>query len=313
MRRFQIFFLILIALSGCSKPIEPGSKLTKEPPASSNEGSKRDATQPTLTSLAPVSNRPSNHKGEVLIVEYHKIAKQEARWDRSETRFRGDLERFYSMGFRPITLREYVEDKFKIGPGALPLVVTFDDANPTQFKLLPDGKVDPACAVGIWQEFASKHPDFPVKATFLVLPDVMWGQSKLVDKKIAMLKALGCEIGSHTMTHPKLSHLTDEQVKGELGGAIDFLASKGVQQPVSLALPYGISPKNTSLLKSFEWKGKQYQMSAAVLVGSNPAPAPGTPHQNLYRIPRIQGIEGDQGITFWLDKVQKGAIKPYVE
>ncbi len=309
MRRFQIPFLLVLILSGCSRPADQVKETLTPAPASipgEPEGSK-----PLTTSLAPVSNRPPNHKGEVLIVEYHKIAKQEARWDRSEARFRADLERFYSMGFRPITLRDYVENKIELGPGASPIAVTFDDANPTQFRLMPDGGVDPSCAVGIWQEFAAKHPDFPVKATFFVLPDVMWGQGKLADKKLVMLKAWGCELGSHTMTHPKLSRLSDDKVKGELAGAIDFLATKGIQMPVSLALPYGISPKNANLLRAFDYKGKQYRMAAAVLVGSNPAPAPGT--GDAYRIPRIQGIEGDQGITFWLDKVAKGAVKPYVQ
>lgn len=298
---------MILFLAGCAGPV------SKESPTPAPPASIKPAAAGTVTPLAKVTDRPSNHEGEVLIVEYHKIAKQEARWDRSEARFRADLARLYSMGFRPVTLRQYVSAKMPLAPGASPIVFTFDDANPTQFKILPDGKLDPSCALGIWQDFASKHADFPIRATFFVLPDTMWGQPKLVDDKLALLKKWGCEVGSHTMTHPKLSHLTDQQAMVELAGAIDFLKSKNVDQPVALALPYGISPKNASLTKSFSFKGQNYSMYATVLVGANPAPAPSSPKLNLQRIPRIQGIEGENGITFWLDRIAKGKVKPYVE
>ncbi len=304
MRPLQFLLLALLCLAGCAAPRNAPNPVSDK---------SAEAAKPVADPLKRATDRPSNHKGKVLIVEYHKIAKQEARWDRSENRFGADLERLYSMGFRPVTLREYVENKMELAPGASPIVFTFDDANPTQFRILTDGKLDPACALGIWKTFSEKHPDFPIRGTFFVLPDTMWGQNKLVDKKLEMLKAWGCEVGSHTMTHPKLSHLSDDKVKAELGGALDFLAKKGFPQPVSLALPYGISPKNTELLHGFTWKGRTYKMSCAVLVGANPAPPPASPELDLFRIPRIQGIEGENGISFWLDRIAHGKVKPYIE
>lgn len=258
-----------------------------------------------------VSNRPANPNGDVLVLEYHHISPKEARWDRSRDRFRADLERLYKMGFRPVTATEYITNQMTLPPGASPVVMTFDDANPSQIALLPDGSLDPNSAVGIWRAFADKHPDFPVKGTFYVLP-TMWGQPKDVEKKVAMLREWGSELGSHTISHPKLKNLSDEKAKQELGEAIDRLEKLGEKGPVSIALPFGISPKNASLLKSFTWRGKPYQMSGAMLVGANPAPPPTSPKFNPYRIPRIQSIEGEMGITYWLDQVQKGAVKVYV-
>ena len=60
--------------------------------------------------------------------------------------------------------------------------------------------------------------------------------------------------------------------------------------------------------------------SSTAMVSSNespdsaaaPAPAPGSQKLDPYRLPRIQGIEGDYGITYWLDKVKSGKVKPYV-
>ncbi len=248
----------------------------------------------------------------MLVVEYHHISAKEARWDRSRERFKADIERLYGLGFRPVTLSEYIDGKFDIPKGASPVVFTFDDANPSQLRLLKDGSLDPECGMGIWQAFAKEHPDFQMKASFYVLP-TMWGQKSVIEKKVAMLKEWGSELGSHTLTHPQLKKLSDDKVKGELGGAIEMLEKYGQTSPVAIALPFGISPKSPDMLKSFEWKGKKYEMKGALLVGSNPAPAPTNKKFDAFRIPRIQGIEGPLGITYWLDRVEKGEVKPMVK
>lgn len=246
-------------------------------------------------------------------MEYHKIAKEEARWDRSISRFKSDLDRFYSMGFRPVTLSSYLSNSMDLAPGASPIVFTIDDSHPSQFKLREDGTLDPDCLVGIWAEFAKSHPDFPVLATFYVLPDTgPWGQRQLVDKKLQMIKDWGCEMGSHTLTHRKLSSLTEPEIKKELAGPIDFLAGKGFECK-TIALPYGISPKNQNLLRGFGLNGKHYGYKAALLVGAEPAPAPDSPKFNPMRLPRVQSTEGDYGLTFWLDRVASGSAKVYVQ
>jgi hypothetical protein len=241
----------------------------------------------------------------VIIVEYHKIAKQEARWDRSIVRFRNDLERFFSLGFRPVTLSSYLDNKMDLAPGASPVVFTLDDSDPSQFKLLPDGRLDPDCALGIWQDFATKHPDFPIRATFFVLPNSgPWGQRKLASRKFQLLKQWGCEVGSHTFSHSRLDRMPPAKVLNELSGAVAYI-KKHEFDPFSIALPYGISPKDPSLLKGFH--------RAALLVGAGPAPSPVSKKLNPMRLPRIQGIDGEFGITYWLDKVEKGTFSPYVQ
>lgn len=254
--------------------------------------------------MARVSDRPANLKGSVFIVEYHKIAKEEARWDRSIEKFKSDLERMYEMGFRPVTLESYLDNTMDLPPGASPIVFTFDDSHPSQFRYLDDGRVDPDCAVGIWSDFAAKHSDFPVRATFYVIPSTgPFGQRDQASKKLEQLKAWGCELGSHTLTHRKLSALPEAEVEKELAGAVAAIRDYGFEA-TSIALPFGISPKNAAQLKKHH--------RAALLVGANPAPAPGSEKFDPMRLPRIQGIEGDFGITYWLDQVEKGRVKPYV-
>ncbi|MEZ0327928.1 MAG: polysaccharide deacetylase family protein [Fimbriimonas sp.] len=296
--------------AGCSNAPEAVAPEAKGPaPAVSAEATKPPTPPPVL---ARVSNRPANEKGSVLILEYHHINQGKGDMFRTPEQFANDLERLYKMGFRPVTVSQYLDNKMDLAPGASPVVMTFDDSNPSQFQLLKDDSIDPSSGIGIWKAFADKHPDFPIRATFYVLPDVMWGQPALVEKKVAMLREWGSELGNHTVTHPQLKRLSDEQVKKELAGAIDHLEKLGEKSPVSLALPFGISPKNKALLQSFTYGGKKYEMKAAMLVGADPAPAPGSEKLNRYRIPRIQAYPGPSGSDYWLGLVEKGQLKVYV-
>ena len=282
-----------MAFAGCSQPPAAKSSAISPPEEPEAETKKR------------VSGRPGNPEGGVIIVEYHKIAKQEARWDRSIVRFREDLERFYKLGFRPVLLSSYVTGKMDLAPGASPVIFTFDDSDKSQFVLREDGSVDPDCAVGIWQEFAKTHPDFPVRASFFILPPTgPWGQPRLSEKKFEILKEWGCEVGSHTIDHINLAKTDANGAAKQLQAANDYISKAGFD-PFAIALPYGISPKDPTLLPKFH--------KVALLVGAGPAPPPGSPKVKLLRLPRIQGIDDDYGITYWLDKVENGEYKPYVE
>ncbi|MEJ5170252.1 MAG: polysaccharide deacetylase family protein [Fimbriimonadales bacterium] len=243
--------------------------------------------------------------GGVLIVEYHRIAKNEARWDRSVAAFRKDLERLYRMGFLPVTLTQYLDDRMDLPPGASPVVFTFDDSHPSQLRFLDDGSIDPNCAVGIWQAFAREHPDFPVRATFFVLPPSPWGQPRQVAAKLKLLQQLGCEVGSHTYSHANLGKLSPSQAEAELVRSSGWIEREFGRRPEAIALPYGVSPKDPSLLRKAGFR-------CALLVGAGPAPSPDDPKRNLLRLPRVQAIDGPYGLTDWLDRIEAGKVKPYV-
>jgi len=271
-----------------------------------------EKTGPPPGPKARVSQRPANLMGKVFIVEYHNVIAGKGSLYRSPKQFIGDLERLYKNGFRPCTVSEYLEDKMDLPPGASPAVFTFDDSDPSQLQLKADGTVEPSCAVGLWMEFAKTHPDFPVHATFYVLPDTMWLQPKLTKLKVDLIHSLGSELGNHTVTHPVLSKLSDERVKREIAVATDRLVKFGEVAPVSLAFPYGVQPKNKSLLRGFEYKKKKYSLKATLLVGAEPARSPKDPKLNVYRIPRVQACAGPFGLDDWLDKFEKGKVKVYV-
>jgi hypothetical protein len=254
-----------------------------------------------------------NEAGVVPILEYHDVLLKERSMVRSIDNFKHDLQRLYAEGYRPVLLRDYLDNKIDLPAGMAPVVFTFDDARASQFRYLPNGAIDPTCAIGMWQEFAKTHPDFPVKATFYVLPDVGFGPSAVAGKKMKALLAMGCEIGNHTVSHPKLSQLSDAKVQEELGQCVAKIEKLAPGTKVdTVALPMGISPKNKKLLASGSYDGQTYSNRAVLLVGANPAPAPISKRFNPMRLPRIQACEQDSGSTFWLNRIKSGGMGRYI-
>jgi peptidoglycan/xylan/chitin deacetylase (PgdA/CDA1 family) len=198
-------------------------------------------------------------------------------------------------------------------PGASPVALTFDDSSLSQFKMLPDGTIDPNCAIGILKKFSEEHPDFPVKATFYILPKIPFGQPGFVQQKLALLKQWGCEIGCHTLTHRSLRRMSPDKIKEELGGAIEWIRSLGFE-PKTMAVPYGDMPKDASILKSFTWKGKQYGFLANVRSMGRPARSQQAEKpEDPLRVPRLIGSDEPLCLTDWLDKVKKGEVGLYVQ
>lgn len=260
-----------------------------------------------------VTDRKGNTEGTVIVPMYHHVGPSEKYMFRSYAHFRNDLLRFYKMGFRPVTMREFVNDKMNLAPGASPVVFTFDDSHRDQFNIRDDGTIDPNCFVGIWLAFAEKHPDFPLKATFYVNANGPFGQKKWVSKKIEMLKSWGCQVGSHTMSHPNLKTLSDDKVKKEMGECISMIEALGLNAD-SFCYPYGIKPKNMSIVtQGFEYNGKHYKHTDACLAGDRPALSPKDKKFNLYNIARVGADEGDHGLTYWLNRIADGRHKPYVQ
>ncbi|ARU42203.1 hypothetical protein CCB80_14050 [Armatimonadetes bacterium Uphvl-Ar1] len=265
-----------------------------------------------FTPTARVTNRKGNRQGTVLVLMYHRTGPEEKYMVRSRKNFKADLERLYRLGYRPVTLAEYGSNRMKLPRGSSPVVLTFDDSDPSQFSLKSDGTTDPNSMVGIWRSFEKKHPDFPVKGTFFVLPNGPFGRQKDAAKKLNLLKKWGSEIGSHTMTHRSLNKITDSEVSVEFGKSFEYVRKLGFT-PDSLALPYGVLPKNRDLLKSAHYGGKNYRYSNVVLAGSEPAPSPLSKSFNPLRIPRVKAYDGEMGINWWLDFNKKHPTKTYVQ
>jgi peptidoglycan/xylan/chitin deacetylase (PgdA/CDA1 family) len=309
MRHFYTVIVLAAALTcGCGKK-QDQAESNQANPAASGKG-QPEKPGPIATR---VSDRPGNTDGRVFVAMYHHIGDSKDSMFRKADEFRSDLEQFDKLGFRPVTASDYLAGKMNLPPGASPVVMTFDDSNPDQIRFKDDGSLDPTCFLGIWDDFAKTHPEFPIRATFFVLPNTLFGQPKWRTKKLELIKSWGSEIANHTVSHPFLRKISEADVQKEIGEAADDLVELGRPDQAPLALPFGSSPKNKELLKGFDWHGKHVEPTGVFLVGSNPAPSILDPKFNRYAVPRIQANNVEYGLTYWLNLFEKGKVKVYVQ
>lgn len=264
-------------------------------------------TEAALTSAFP--QHPPNPAGQVLVLEYHRIGEPEGRWQRTPANFRADLERLLAGGYYPINLRDLLAGNLTMVPaGKKPIVLTFDDSTIGQFRLLPDGQIDPDSAVGILKAFHEAQPaDWPMRATFFVLQGPngpahnTFGQAEWAQQKLEMLVDWGMEVGSHTISHARLNELDPLSLSYELGRSQHNLeAALPGYEVVSLSVPYGLYPNDLSVLMAGEYQNQPYGYQAVVEVAGGFNPPPHAASFNPYRILRVQAIQSE--LDWWLGK-----------
>ncbi len=80
--------------------------------------------------------RGSNELGAIMIVEYHRIGNPERRWTRTPAGLRRDLDLLWANGYRLISLNALIAGSIALPAGSTPVVLTFDDSSPGQFRYL---------------------------------------------------------------------------------------------------------------------------------------------------------------------------------
>lgn len=247
-----------------------------------------------------------------MVLMYHRTGAKEEFMVRSRANFRADLMRLRQGGYRPVTISEYVENRMPLAPGASPVVITFDDSHPTQLRFRKDGTVDPNTFVGMWMEFASRFPDFPVKGTFYANNNGPFGPEKDGAKAIQLLQSLGSEIASHTARHVDLGKVSRERGIKDIVANLSYLEKKGAKVR-AFAPPYGVYPSGTWLESGFVHRGRHVKFSSMVEAWDRPAHSPISSRMDSNRIPRIQAYPGFKGITWWMDRQSKGLFDVYVQ
>jgi peptidoglycan/xylan/chitin deacetylase (PgdA/CDA1 family) len=242
-----------------------------------------------------------NELGKVPILEYHLIQPEKSVWARTAEEFRQDLELLYSAGYRSISLSDYVQGKIEVPAGTRPVIFTFDDSSPGQFRyLVRNGKkeIDPDCAVGMFLGFKKRHPEFGMHATFFVLtgakePHKLFGQPEYESDKLKELNSLGFEIGNHTLWHAQLNKYSVDVVKNQLATAVKNIQAVLPGYKVhTLALPFGVYPKDINLAVDGAYKGTTYHNDAILRVSGGPAPSPYSARWDPLHLPRTQaGID----------------------
>lgn len=285
-------------------------------------GPSRSATPTTASHAASVATgevsravppgpREPNELGRIPILEYHIIGDRDSRWTVERDHFRRDLELLYQRGYRPITVAELVDRKIDLPAGLSPVVFTFDDASPSQFRYIerPDGtlEIDPTSAIGIWLAFHRAHPDWPNKATFCALPGAAAGHAFFGDRgiegqktawrfrKLQFLAAQGFELCDHTLWHADLAKYSDEVVQEQIArGALAIDSAVPGYRVRTFALPLGVWPKHRELAWEGAWtdprsrRTVRYAFDAVLEVSGGPARSPYDPMFDPRHLTRVE-------------------------
>jgi peptidoglycan/xylan/chitin deacetylase (PgdA/CDA1 family) len=259
-----------------------------------------------------------NLQGRIPVLEYHVIGgDKNTLYTRTADSYRNDLEQAYRLGYRPITIAQMLDKDFRDVPaGMSPVVVVFDDASDSQFRYVEkDGKltVDPTSALGIWEDFARTHPGWKSRGVFCMLNGGAAGHNFFGDnakyngqkkewrfQKVRYLADQGHELCDHTLWHAKLSQYSDNVVQEQIArNAMGIDSAVPGYKIRTMALPYGLWPKNRPLAWQGSWtdpKTKQthsYKFDAVLEVAGGPTRSPYDPQFNPKSINRVQAVGDD--------------------
>ncbi len=309
-------------------------------PAKARVSAKRAATKRAVPSAAvatgTVSNdaRTPNEMGHIPVLEWHQVVDADGSYKVSRDRFRAELAELYARGYVPISLADLLDRHIDIPAGKSPVLFTFDDASPSQFRYREQKGtlvIDPTSAVGILLDFIKAHPDWKPRGLFCALPAAQAGHAFFGDKgidgqqsawrfpKVRFLAEQGFELCNHTLWHAMLNKYSDAVVQEQLArGALAIDSALPGYRVRGLALPYGLRPKNRALAVRGAWydpRGKRevrYAHDAVFRVTGGPARSPYDPEFDPHWLPRVP-LQGGTMLKTTLDALDKpGALARYV-
>jgi peptidoglycan/xylan/chitin deacetylase (PgdA/CDA1 family) len=302
-----IIVMAALALSGCGDGSAPPPAAQQAP---AGNAAAPNATAPATTSTPPPDPKAfaANELGDVPVLMYHRIVAQPASvYDRTPADFQAELERLAGERYVTITAGDHTAGRIDIPAGTHPVVLTFDDGDPTQFSLTPQGLPVPGTAVAIMRDVATRHPEFRGVGTFYVNGDPFGDPGG--KKTLPWLHNHGMEVGNHTLTHVNLRQAGPEAAQRDISRGDQAIrqAVPGAE-PATIALPFGIHPRDAALAQAGSGEGGAYRYRGVFLVGANPSPSPYAADFDALRIPRIRsqaasGKEAQFGSTAWLDKL----------
>jgi peptidoglycan/xylan/chitin deacetylase (PgdA/CDA1 family) len=272
-----------------------------------------------LPAAASAESLQPNELGRVMILEYHKVDQPEERWTRTPANFRGDLERLWARGYRLVALNDFLDGRIGIPRGTTPVVLTFDDSSPGQFRLIErngEWVTDPDCAIGILEAFERQHPEFGRAATFYVLPGAdppnrLFNQKELVTRKLQYLASHGYEIGNHTLWHANLAKYPERVVREQLATAQEWIQRHVPGYRIrTLALPMGAYPRDIRWAIEGTEGREVYRHDAILKVAGGAAPSPHARALDPFHLPRIQALESE--LAHWLAYFDRNPQERYV-
>lgn len=181
----------------------------------------------TATDMTAVARRdgvldynatPATQSFDLPVLMYHHVGDPESRYQISMWRFEEQLDWLQENGYTTITLAEAYDAL--LGRGTLPdrpVVLTFDDGY-----------------VSHWDAAVALDRRGMRGVFFVTL-----GHPRMADWQIKDLSGRGHEIGSHTISHPDLTTLSDEALAYELNASRSQLETIAGRPIEFFAYPYG--------------------------------------------------------------------------
>lgn len=320
--------LILLAgyfLNGSSRrpEMKPVSAInfvtvTPQPQLNLTEGQRSQQLVPTPTATPGPYFADANEMGKVMVLEYHRVGYPEMRYQRTPDNLRADLQRLYEGGYYPVNFIDLVQGLRHVPAGKKPVVLTFDDSDISQFRLLLDNNIDADSVVGILLNFHFEHgDDWPARATFFVLGDdtgnysSIFGEPKWAKAKLQFLVDNGMEVGSHTVNHVDLSVATAERINWELAISKHVIEELVPGYKVqTLSVPYGGFPYTLEFLRAGEWGGIQYSYTGNVAAWGGPTVSPFDPTFAPLNVSRIEITQS--WIDYWLAHFEQNPHEYYI-
>jgi peptidoglycan/xylan/chitin deacetylase (PgdA/CDA1 family) len=283
---------------------------------------------------APLIAQPArvpNELGRIPILEWHLVAEADGAYRVSRTRFAAELAELHARGYVPIALADLLAGRIDLPAGKSPVLLTFDDSSPSQFRYVERGgrlAVDSTSALGILEAFLARHPDWPPRAVFCLLPAADAGHAFFGDKgiegqqtawrhdKLRHLVRRGYELCNHTLWHARLDRMGPAQVREQLARGVLAIDSAVPGYPVrGLALPYGLWPRERALAVAGAWTPParrggappapvRYRHEAVFLVAGGPARSPHDPAFQPLALPRVP-LQGGTSLTRTLDALDR--------
>jgi hypothetical protein len=261
---------------------------------------------------------PAHQMGKIPILEYHIIGgEKNGLYSRTVASYKADLDAAYRLGYRPITVAQMLDKDFRDVPaGMSPVIFVYDDASDSQFRYLDQGGklvVDPTSGLGVWEAFARAHPGWKSRGTYCMLSGGAAGHNFFGDspkfngqkkewrfQKVKYLADQGYELCDHTVWHAMLNKYPDTVVQEQIArNAMSIDSAVPGYKIRTMALPYGLWPKNRPLAWQGTWtdpktgKAHPYKFEAVLEVAGGPAKSPFDPTFNPKSINRIQAVGDD--------------------
>lgn len=262
-----------------------------------------------------IEHRP-NELGRVPVFMYHNIVPNDFPRDpsvdeymyRTYDQFWSDMLWLYEHNFYLVGMNDLISGHLDVPLGKHPVVFTFDDSSSLHFSMYENEggqlEIDPNCAVGIMERFYAEYPGFGRGAHFGLVPahKFSWPQHEeddYFDAKIQWLIDNGYELGNHTLSHPNLAEISDDDFAWTVSGPVIWAdATIGVDHPSNasrvLTLPYGIKPKPddnpakaSMIVDGFDYDGVEIQLTGVLELTGGSSEIPWSNAWDPFSIPRL--------------------------